>query len=284
MNTSIDEVYDLLADSYLSEQHSTTKFLYLIQDKPLTDLVASVRKHNKLPLGFLEVLVVGAGPTGNSRQTTSGEIPGARDIPKDEALDYDKITYLDISKRTLEYLRGSHAETIFSCGGMYVPGRFVIGNALELSQMFLEYSFDIILAGMCDHIDSQEKFYSEAMKVLGKNGALITTYPAKELNTVIREEIYNISSDQTRFIIKGREYKLPSKIVTNKELKEMYLDSGFDHITTKNIYFKRSQVEKDPFLKSQDCKPSETVLKAAKMLKKRLDRIPILVGGIGFKK
>lgn len=280
--TNIATVYDSIAENYFSDNHLTTKFLYLIQDFFMSNAVLSVKKYNPKLLKDMNVLVAGAGSTGNSRQTT-GVLDKLRGI-EDSSLDCEKITYLDISKGALASLSHGHYEAISKHGlGTHIPGKFVQGDARELCDLFGENAFDIVLAGLCDHIEPWQLFFKEVYLVLRENGAFITTYPAKEIFKTIRENIYRIPSNKTRFKNGENTFILESVIVDVNELKEMYESFCFRHVQTTNINHSDKYVEEQPFLRAQNYAPSPTIVKAATIIGKPLEEIPVLTGGLGFK-
>lgn len=281
MLDQITITYDKLGGDYYSNSHSTTKCMYLLQDTFMTASVVSTRKFNPKLLSEMEVLVAGAGSTGNSRQVTSGGLDDSRES-NDQTLDPHRITYLDISRQALTALYNDHAETLLKCGG-YVPGKFVQGDASRLDGIFKKGSFDVVIAGLCDHILPWTAFFDGVKYVLRKNGALITTYPAKEIFTTIREKIYGIPSDKTRFVVDDQELMLDSLSVTDTGLEEMYRSAGFRNIQTIDIFHQNDLNQEQPFLKAQGYQPSKTLQEAAELISKSLEQIPILVGGIRSK-
>ncbi len=150
-------------------------------------------------------------------------------------------------------------------------GGYIVGDAQLMP--VASGSQEIVFAALCDGIPDQKAFFSEAMRVLKPRGALITTYPAAELNRFIREQIYHISTDTTRFVIEGKTHIIPSKTLTPEELHEMYQNAGYIAIETKNIMHNRSS----------NVAPSPTIRTALDRMGKSISEVPILVGGVGFK-
>jgi len=101
------------------------------------------------------------------------------------------------------------------------------GDATFLSNHFEENMFDVVLAGLCDHIHPQEKMYREVFKVLRKGGIFIVTYPHKDVATVIRTEIYGIDPNYTRYIIDGKQYTLRSFAAKPRDVARLFKKTGY---------------------------------------------------------
>lgn len=280
MTGVVTKTYDALGSDYAGNTHRTTQFLYALQDSFLNAALQSVqaRRENTKPLGAMDVLVVGAGSTGNARQVTG--VVNERAGVDNTSLNPDRITYLDLSKGALDALIESYADTMSRSGGIRIPGTFVQGDALELSMLFGGARFDVILGGLCDHILPWQQFFEEVQHSLKENGAFICTYPARGIFEVIRREIYGIPIDKTRFRVGDSQYVLDSLALDTEQLAAMLHTAGFKTTVISDIMY--SPDDESSWV-TQVSHPSQTILEAAQRIRKPLEDIPILVGGVGLK-
>ena len=194
---------------------------------------------------------------------------------------FDRIPLDQRRELRAEYMRGSQErkEKIIRLANLDVVdddqlGIYIVGDGQKLEASLQENTQDIVFAALCDHIPDQRMFFEQAQRVLRHGGALITSYPATELNKAIREKIYGIDANSTRFMIDGKPHLLPSRTVTQEELLSMYEQVGFEDVLTEDVLFNSGL----------EFEPSETIKKGMSLVGKSIEQIPILVSGVGFKK
>jgi len=300
---NITSVYDRLRGTYCSSKHKSVQFNNDVQKPSLYyECVAQAERLNR-PLEELDVLNIGIGgnwqrfdlclhrPFDFDRGRASEHKLVDFDISQIMLDDAKKMlpskTYLKIVEKTKESVKQ------------------VKGNATKLERYFKEDSFDIVIAALCDHIQPQEEMYCGALNVLKEEGVFITTYPHKKLAAVIRENIYSIDPNYTRYIIDGKKYLLKSYAALPDEVSNLFTKTGFIDVqsrtlTANNIFLgraymmgvrgaKKAKTSSEFLWEGKGNCPSsgylvpETMWKARDLLKMPMDELPILVLGKGRK-
>lgn len=259
-------VYDHLATGYLSPgRRSTTTVFRELQHIPIREFLYEASRRIDY-FSAMKYLVVGAGPVGNIDELISNHRCIGSYLDETDARN---ITYLDASPVILGLCREAVSSTVRQLCRHWDPGHFVNGLAEALENFIPCSSYDVVLAALCDHFVPDE-FFRSSMKVLKPGGGLITTYPAAQINGVVREKIYNIPATHTRFVIDGEDRLVPSHLMTEASLQELYARHGFEQICVKGIACGAHE-------------PSETLMQAAQMIDRPLESLPILIAGCGYK-
>ena len=259
-------VYDHLAAGYLSPgRRSTTTVFRELQHAPIRELLQKV-VHRGQYYSDMRYLIVGAGPLGNADELVHAhQLVG----PYLDEMDPSHITYLDASSVVLAHCKEFVWGVVGKLFSGKQPGVFVGGFAETLGKSVPDGSQDVVLGALCDHFEPDD-FFSSSMQVLKPGGVLITTYPADGINRVVRKRIYKIPTSRTRFVIDGEEHLVPSYLMTEARLRELYAQHGFEHVGTKAIVCGLHL-------------PSETLKQAARLLNRPIELLPVLVAGIGYK-
>jgi len=259
------EVYDKIAREY--SQHATSNYLDMVQWIPieciLDDLIGPDRRDKKF-------LLVGIGDMRQHLRQMLDLEDSRQKLKLDDAnnvIDRKNITLFDISPNILN----TNATKMSSYG------RSVLGDASYLGAYFPEGSFDFVLGFLCDHIADQDGFFEGGYKILKEHGVLMTTYPGKELQYAIRKGIYNIDVNMTRFQLNGKQYFLPSKLYTLKELYEFYKRKGFGDVSVSGW----CGDDGDDLIIDEKVTP--TILQGYKIIGKSTKTTNIVTMGIGGK-
>ncbi|MEM5782630.1 MAG: methyltransferase domain-containing protein [Candidatus Aenigmatarchaeota archaeon] len=246
------EVYDRIANEY--EEHTSCRYLGIVQWNPIEFIFRDLSKPNQKDK---KILLIGPG-TGKDHSQQLNDFCNS--------INTKNVTLFDISSNMLrkasKYFRGAST---------------VLGDASYLGDYFSDESFDFVLAFLCDHIADQDGFFKGAYKILKKHGVLMTTYPGKEIQHAIRKFIYKTDVNLTRFYIDGKEYFLPSKLYSLKELYKLYKKHGFVDISTSGW---SGDDRDDGYI---DTKASPTILKACKIIGKCTKIVNLVTMGIGAK-
>jgi SAM-dependent methyltransferase len=260
------EVYDDLAANYLSPgRRSTTTVFREIQRSPIREMLLKVGR----TVGYfseMKYLIVGAGPLGNLYDW----LPSHQLIGHylDE-VDPSHPTYVDASPVILEHCRRFVSDKLSVLAPSSAIGEFVCGFAEALTKQVPRASQHVVIAGLCDHFQT-DVFFRECADVLRPGGVLITTFPADTINATIRREIYKIPETYTRFMVDGEVRLVPSRLMNTEALSQCYLRHGFKKVRATNVML-------------DGYEPSPTLLDASQRLGQSLQDLPILVAGIGYK-
>jgi len=259
------DIYGAMAERYLHGK-TTTLFREVQSDQIRTFLAKARGTAEGKWYSEMSYLIVGPGPAGNVEEWINQSILCG---PYLDEVNPVNITYLDNSPVVLElckkFVRGEVRKRV----GKEGCGNFVLGSGEELGQHFSPNTFDVVIAALCDHLQI-ETFFREAHLVLKPGGALITSLPADGINRVVRERIYQIPPDYTRFNIEGLPHLVPSRLMTTEALRELYRQQQF--------------VSADAVEVSAGSIPaSETIKQAAAMTGSDHQQTPLIVVGYGIK-
>lgn len=240
----LKQVYDNIGDTYTSE-HETVRYFSALEQFQLQAalMVQSVRIHKRPEK--LKVLNIGTGDGSQYHLSTHIAY-----------INKNNYYELDISKVMLSNSESQNK---------------ICGNALNMP--FKDKSFDIVIAGLCDHLEPKH-FFNESFRILNDQGALAVTYPHKELMDTIRKDIYNIDPVFTSY--DGRTL-LRSHSMMPDNVSQLYKVSGFSSQEINNLN------QDNWMLYYENSRVSETIKQAAKLLHKDPKNMPILVFGFGVK-
>lgn len=271
-NDAIKKVYDEFGYSYYSREHKTIGYFNMIQAFTIRIAFSEQASFLKKKLEEVDVLNIGVGNGQHCEQLCLPIYKHAMG----ERVRWDRITDFDISSVMLEAAKRYYPNKKWQKENKEGEPKQIQGDVLYLSDYVSSESFDIVLAGLCDHIQDQETMYNEILKVLKPKGILITSYPHKDLMTNIRKDIYQIDPSFTRYDIRGKMYLVPSLTVYPKDITDLFVKTGFEVVKSENLYHNINfDLHNDSL--------SDTVKKAQKIQNKKLEDIPILVFGVGRK-
>lgn len=292
-------VCDRLGEDYRSDKHRSVKFNNDVQRYPIIYACRDQARRLKKPLEELDVLNIGVGGGQQRYDLCICSLGlGCGRVSDHRLVDFDvSQTMLDAasklfpSKIFLERWEKTKENV-----------KRVKGDATDLPKYFKEDTFDIVVAGLCDHIHPQEKMYRGALKVLKKDGIFITTYPHKDLATVTRKNIYHIDPDYTRYIIDGKEYIMHSYAPLPDDVSHLFMKTGFTdvHARTLNansvflpIEMMSNGTQKADEIHWQSGKTGachglgyaipDTMIRAQKRLGVPIEKLPVLAFGEGRK-
>ncbi len=259
------EVYDAMAGQYLHGR--TTTLFRTVQSTPIRAFLAQARGKGETNwYSEMKYLIVGPGPEGNIEEWIN---EAALQGPYLDEVDPRNIAYLDSSPVVLELCREYVSKQVKRRVGKPGAGDFVLGSGEGMSKLFPQESFDVIIAALCDHMNT-EKFFAGAVKVLKPDGVLITSFPADGVNRVVREKIYQIPPDHTRFTINGKPCLVPSCLITPDLLQALYQRYDF--------------VEAEVTAVSAGCVPAtDTIKQASALMGLDHQSVPLVVVGFGRK-
>jgi SAM-dependent methyltransferase len=230
--TNVTSVYDLLGEDYFSKKHRSVEFNNDVQRFPIIYACIHQAKRLNRPLEELDVLNIGVG----GGQQRSDLCICSLGLGCGRVSDH-RLVDLDVSQTMLEV-----ASELFPSKGFLEKlektkenVKQVKGDATDLTRYFNNDSFDIVVAALCDPIEPQEKMYHGALKVLKKDGIFITTYPHKDLATVIRRNIYHINLRYTRYKIDDKEYIARSYAPLPEDVSDLFMRTGFTDIQTRTL-------------------------------------------------
>jgi SAM-dependent methyltransferase len=296
-NEDVKSVYDKMGDDYRSDEHESIRLSNDVQRIPI---IRSVRRQTRRlgkAMEELDVLNIGVG----SGQNRSDLCIYSLAFCGERVSDY-KLTDFDISDR-MRYAAMKLIPNTMSLArtkGFERYATSIRGDATCLSNHFEENMFDVVLAGLCDGINPQEKMYREVFKVLRKGGIFIVTYPHKDVATVIRTKLYKIDPKYTRYIIDGKKYILRSFAATPNDITRLFKKTGYivpPYIPTPEDLFCFYR-NREPSMTdwgyswtltvndAHSTKVSKTFMKAWKRMKVKvpyLGDLPVLVFGEGAK-
>jgi len=271
-HTTTQQIYDAFGDNYYSPKHRTIRYFNAIQTLPIRIAFSEQASFLDKPLEDLDILNIGVGNGQHCEQLCLPIYSTAFG----ERVRWDKITDLDISTTMLAAAKRNYPSIGWQNKSGEGEPKQVVGDALELSDLFPADSFDIVLAGLCDHVEDQRLMYREVLKVLRPDGRFIATYPHRQLMTTIRRDIYGIDPEFTRFLIGGKNYLVPSYTPEPEDIEKLLRGSGFKVVRCENLHH-------DLRFDYHNQSLSNTVKQAQEKMDRPLEEVPILVIGIGRK-
>ncbi|MDD5110479.1 MAG: methyltransferase domain-containing protein [Patescibacteria group bacterium] len=274
---SVQVVYDLLAKSYGTNAHRTIEFFQGVQRMAILRACLWQTKRLGKTLEELDVLTVGVG-NGEQRRTLCILCLGLFH----QRIKDSRLVELDISSEMLRVARQLHPRGTDYLK-KYEDGKAptqIRGDAV--STVLPNGSFDVVIGALIDHIPNQPKLYRNVFETLRPNGMFVVTYPHRRLMKVIRKDIYGIPIDQTRFVVDGREYCVPSLTLLPTEIKALMRDAGFAVSTCKALRLYDGWYP-DVFDHHPQHPFSPTVWRAHKLMRVRPSRIPVLSFAVGQK-
>jgi SAM-dependent methyltransferase len=272
MHVKTREIYDSFGKSYYSPKHRTIRYFNAIQTFPIRIAFSEQAMFLKKSLEELDILNIGVGNGQHCEQLCLPTF----DIVFGERARWDKITDYDISPAMLAAAKRYYPSKEWQTKTGEREPKQITGDALEISDYLPPESFDIVLAGLCDHIEDQEKMYAEVLKVLKPDGIFITTYPHKKLMTTIRRDLYGIDPSFTRFKINEQDCLVPSYIPEPKDIEKLLNITGFNVVEAESL-------QHDSNFDHHNGNISNTIRHAQEKIGKSLEEIPILVFAIGRK-
>jgi len=239
----VEQVYDQLAEEYLSPKHKTVWEFNQIQREPIKNAVHRFLEVKGIEPLECKVLIIGGGPGQHVLDLADfsdlNRIPFYNfvevDISKNmlEKANQNYRAYQQAANRNEELPTQIHSEAISFLQQLATPKKEFYQLAIKLRMQpedlknFVSFykkpGPHIVIAGLCDHINEQDFLFEYVTQVLNEDGLFIASYPHSELMKVVRRDIYGIDEHTTRFKLPDGTYAtIPSFPQDEKSVKDFF--------------------------------------------------------------